>query len=226
MSNPQEAETSFAERFAKVTSFQEPSKAEASRGVVKKFAKGGTDWRANGDVSRGPQGLVITRLEVRPHGETGASVTSRMLRDVPVGAILDDVRYHLAMEELKGTPTVGAITSTVFTGQTPTRTADEIIAASTPTKAAPGRAALPDELMQAVAEGYIAESAAGKPRGAVKRLAAALDRPEPTVSGWVVKARRDGWLGPGAAGREGAEPGPRLLQANAEQTRERFGAEG
>ncbi|MFJ3978349.1 hypothetical protein [Streptomyces sp. NPDC090021] len=203
----------------------EPTEAEAVRGVVRKFAKGGADWRANGDVSRGPQGLVITRLEVRPHGGAGASVTSRMLRDVPVGAILDDVRYHLAVEELKGTPTVGPITSTVFTGQAPTRTADQIIASSSPAKSAPGRAALPDELMQAVAEGYIAESAPGKPRGAVKRLAAALERPEATVSSWVAKARKDGWLGPGAAGREGAEPGPRLLQANAEQTRERFGDE-
>ncbi|GAA1557007.1 hypothetical protein [Streptomyces globosus] len=225
MSNPREAKTSIADRFAQVTSFQEPTEAEAACGVVRKFAKGGTDWRANGDVSRGPQGLVITRLEVRPYGDAGASVTSRMLRDVPVGAILDDVRYHLAVEELKGTPTVGPITSTVFTGQTPTRTADEIIAASSPAKAAPGRAALPDELMQAVAEGYIAESAPGKSRGAVKRLAVALGRPEATVSSWVVKARRDGWLGPGAAGREGAEPGPRLLQANAEQARKRFGKE-
>ncbi|MFI8106294.1 hypothetical protein [Streptomyces sp. NPDC086023] len=146
-----------------------------------------------------------------------------MLRDVPVGAILDDVRYILAMDELKGTPTVGPITGTVFSGQAPTRTADEIIASSAPAKSTPGRAALPDALMQAVAEGYIAESAPGKPRGAVKRLAAALGRPDATVSGWVMKARKDGWLGPGAAGREGAEPGPRLLQANAEQTRERFG---
>ncbi|WP_405597603.1 hypothetical protein OG741_13980 [Streptomyces sp. NBC_01410] len=137
-------------------------------------------------------------------------MTSRLLRDIPVGEILDAARQWTAMNEIANTGPWAIMINP------PERTADEIIAASTTSdKPSPGRAALPDELLMAVAEGYIAESAPGKPRGAVKRLAAVLKRPEETVSRWVARARKEGWLGPGAAGREGAEPGPRLAAAQA-----------
>ncbi|MBT2391634.1 hypothetical protein J7E87_19900 [Streptomyces sp. ISL-1] len=202
-----------------LTSFQEPAPEEEEAGIVAHFAKGGEGWRATGTVARSSHGLVITRLVVVPGawGEpVGASVTSRLLRDIPVGSILDEVRHWVATKEwITAADEQGVPGPVSMEFVTPSRTADQIIAASSPDKPSPGRAALPDELMQAVAEGYIAESAAGMPRGAVKRLAAALDRPEQTVSRWVVRARKEGWLGPGAAGREGAEPGIKLIAARA-----------
>ncbi|MCX4557965.1 hypothetical protein OHA02_17355 [Streptomyces phaeochromogenes] len=198
-------------QLPRATTLVHPTPEEAEKGVVGHFEQNGDGWTAAGTVTRGPQGLAITRLEIipgKPGDAVGASVTSRLLRDVPVGAILDTVRQWVAFNEAMASAGGDGV-AMVFSG--PTRTADEIIAASTPAEPRPGRAALPDELMRAIAEGYIAESAPGKPRGAVKRLAEALDRPEQTVSRWVVRARKEGWLGPGAAGREGAEAGPRLV---------------
>lgn len=203
-----------------LTELIDPTPEEAKEGIVGHFKRGGEGWTTAGTVARGPQGLVITRLEVvpgEPGDPVGASVTSRLLRDIPVGSILDSVRQWVGTNEMllaADEQGLGAL-SMVF--DPPTRTADEIMAEAASSSPSPGRAALPDELMRAVSEGYIAESAPGKPRGAVKRLAAALDRPEQTVSRWVVRARKEGWLGPGAAGREGAEPGPRLIATRAAQ---------
>ncbi|ULR50601.1 helix-turn-helix domain-containing protein [Streptomyces deccanensis] len=210
-------------KFPQVTDVHHPTPDEAKQGIVGHFVQSGDGWTAVGTVARGPQGLSIIRLEVIPGkvgDDVGPSVTSRMLRDIPVGALLDRVRQWAAMNEALASVSGEGV---LMGFERPSRTADEIIAAGAPTEPRPGRAALPDELMRAVAEGYIAESAPGMPRGAVKRLAEALDRPEQTVSRWVARARKEGWLGPGAAGREGAEPGPRLVahiaaeRASAEQ---------
>ncbi|AWT47581.1 hypothetical protein HXP45_26800 [Streptomyces actuosus] len=54
------------------------------------------------------------------------------------------------------------------------------------------------------------ETAPGKPQGATRRLSEAYGRPEQTVRTWIARARKEGWLGPSAKGRAGAEPGPRL----------------
>lgn len=220
MSNPHDDEPE--PRSPQVTEVHHPTPEEAKHGIVGHFVQSGDGWTAAGTVARGPQGLSIIRLEVIPGkegDEVGPSVTSRMLRDVPVGVILDKVRLWAAMNEAVAAVSEGGV---LMSFERPSRTADEIIAASAPAEPRPGRAALPDDLMRAVAEGYIAESAPGMPRGAVKRLAEALDRPEQTVSRWVVRARKEGWLGPGSAGREGAEPGPRLV---AHIAAERAGAE-
>jgi transposase len=34
-----------------------------------------------------------------------------------------------------------------------------------------------------------------------------------TINNWIARARNEGWLGPAAQGRAGADPGPRLLEA-------------
>lgn len=71
-----------------------------------------------------------------------------------------------------------------------------------------GRPALDDDLLIDVANAYIDECAAGK--GAVSRLSASFDRPEPTVRDWIAAARRRGYLAQTTPGRRGAAPGPNL----------------
>jgi transposase len=186
------------------------------------------DWQAVGYVARGPQGLVISHLEVRPTagGDLGLGITSRVLRAVPVSVIIagvhgmESMSVDEAAQQFGGDPEKGeqliravqrALEGLSYAETSTPRTADAILAAHAAAATGPGRAPLPDELLRAVAERYLAETAPEKPRGAVKRVAAALGRPEQTVSKWVARARREGWLGPGVAGKEGAVPGPRLL---------------
>lgn len=178
-----------------------PDPNERDAGAVAHFKHSSPEgWRAAGTVSQGRRGLVISRLEVWPDAEGAApleSVTSRTLRAIPLGYILSEVQRWT---ELLTFATVRV------------QTADEILAAHHPEGPSPGRAPLPDELLRQVAEGYLAETSRGL-RGAVKRLSDQLGRPEKTVSNWVAKARRDGWLGPASQGRAGATPGPRLLDS-------------
>lgn len=211
----------------------QPSKKESAAGVVARFRHDADDgWTVAGTVSRGPNGHVISHLEVwpgRPGDAPGGSVTTRMLHDIRVGQIINAVRYWemrqkvrdmaSRMEYKPGDERAEQLLTEVFSepmyapgSKVTIKTADEIIGA-TPREPQPGRAPLPDELLHQVAEGYLAEAAPGRPRGAVKRLAQQLGRSENTVSRWVARARRDGWLGPGRQGHEGAEPGPRLLDA-------------
>lgn len=210
-----------------------PSPEETEAGIVARFRHESEDgWTVAGTVSRVPNGHVISHLEIwpgRPGDPPSGSVTSKLLTSIRVGAIIDAVRHWDMQMRLRsmasrmkyepGDEHAERLLAEVFSrplsepGSGVTiRTADEIIEAA-PKESRPGRAPLPDELMRAVAEGYIAESAPGRPRGAVKRLAQQLGRPEATVARWVTRARREGWLGPGASGREIGEPGPRLLAA-------------
>jgi transposase-like protein len=212
-----------------------PSHKESAAGAVAHFHHESADgWTVQGTVSRGPHGHVISHLEVwpgRPGDPPSGSVTSRLLNGIRVGTIIDAVRswemrrkLMMKVADTKYDPGDGTMSRVVeglfgdgathYPGLGVTiKPADQIIEASAPSKPQPGRAPLPDELLQQVAEGYLAESAPGKPRGAVKRLAQQLGRPEQTVSRWVARARKDGWLGPGRQGHEGADPGPRLLAA-------------
>lgn len=72
-----------------------------------------------------------------------------------------------------------------------------------------------DELLERVARAYLRETEGGRPPGAMRRLADEFDRPEETVRSWVSRARTLGWLGPTSPGRRGAEPGLRLVAAQA-----------
>lgn len=213
---------------------KQPSKKESAAGAVAHFRHGSEDgWTVAGTVSRGPNGHVISHLEVwpgRPDDPPSGSVTTRMLHDIRVGQIINAVRYWemqtkvramaSRMEYEPGDERAESLMAEVLSepmhapgSRVTIQTADQILSSSAPQRSQPGRAPLPDELLRQVSEGYIAESAPGKPRGAVKRLAQQLGRSENTVSRWVARARKDGWLGPGRQGHEGAEPGPRLLDA-------------
>jgi len=179
-----------------------PQPHERAAGAVAHFMHASPEgWLVKGTVAQGPRGLVISRLEVLPEAESDTatqSVTSRMLRAVPLGEILTQTQHWTKAFTVVTVPMI--------------QTADEILAAHAPASPGPGRAPLPDELLRQVAEGYLMELGQGL-RGAVQRLAEQLDRPEGTVSNWVAKARKDGWLGPASQGRAGATPGPRLMES-------------
>lgn len=200
---PSSDDEHIADEPGPLTFAHQPSDQQRKAGVVACFVHrpgNGEDWVVQGDVSRSPQGLVISRMEIwpgTPGDEPYASVTARILRAVPVGEILSKVTSTaFVMEPLL------AESSYPLTPQAP---ADE--------KPRPGRAPLTDELLREIALEYLEETRPGMPRGAVQRMAAKHERPVPTISRWLKRAREDQWLGPAAQGREGGEAGPRLVAA-------------
>lgn len=150
-------------------------------------------WGAVGKlVYSSSTGVAIREITIsgKPfEDEDLVAITSNVLRHVPTGKIL-------------------ASALAVFTN-----TADLPDPDLPPRseKRQPGRQPLSDDLLQSLAEAYLRETGPDMPRGAISRLAEAFDKPTPTISRWVMRARADGWLGPAVPGREGAEPGPRLL---------------
>ena len=147
-------------------------------------------WTATGAVTR-TRSRVLAITEVVFHGPTdddGAPgpVTSLNLRQLPTGAILAGAMHR------------GLLANNA-----------EVVPRKPVGRS--GRAPLSDELIRSVAESYLAETAPGRPRGVIQRLAEQFGKPVPTIGRWVMRARADGWLGPAVSGREGGEPGPRLI---------------
>lgn len=147
-------------------------------------------WRINGDVVRAEQGLKITRIEVDTDPDGTAEVTGTLMRQIPIGTILDYVRGRVSATLAEDLPDAPAAFLAV----------------------AAGRTAMTDDFLRDVAMSYLRETAPGKPQGATRRLAEAYGRPEQTIRTWVSRARKTGWLGPSAKGRAGAEPGPKLSE--------------
>ncbi|MFF7734599.1 hypothetical protein [Streptomyces sp. NPDC007984] len=145
-------------------------------------------WRINGDVVRAEHGLKVTRIEVDTDPDGTAEVTGTLMRQIPIGTILDYVR--------------GRVSATLASDL------DDAPAAALAVSS--GRTAMTDSFLRDVALSYLRETAPGKPQGATRRLAEAYGRPEQTIRTWIARARKEGWLGPSAKGRAGAEPGPRL----------------
>jgi hypothetical protein len=178
-----------------------PSPAAAARGVACHFNWNGGDLRATGDVSRGEQGLVITRVEITTSAVTG--ITHGLFRQVPLG----DVLRFANTSNMVSDPDLVALT----TGMRPAApAADDYVIP-------PGRVLVTDELLRHVALAYLDESRPGKDRAVLQRLEERLGRPKGTVRGWVQRAREEGWLGAAVQGRMGAEPGAKLLLWLAEQ---------
>ena len=150
-------------------------------------------WTAVGNVVRTRRrGVVISDVAIQgPADEDGApgAVTSTALREIPTGEI---------------------VAAAMASGHLPEYEYTQPVAPVEP-KRQPGRQPLSSELLQDVALRYIAESLPGRPRGTVQRLAEHYDKPVQTISRWVMRARRDAWLGPAVPGREGGEPGQRLI---------------
>ncbi|WCD86389.1 hypothetical protein KPP03845_102735 [Streptomyces xanthophaeus] len=146
-------------------------------------------WRASGDVVRGNQGLKITRLEVTCPDEHPSGITGGLMRQIPLGTLLDYVRGAIALHDI---PRVTQIEAPVVPSG--------------------GRTVMSDALLRAVASAYLRETAPGRPSGAVRRIAEEFERPEETIRTWVGRARKAGWLGPSVKGRSGAEPGPKFFE--------------
>lgn len=150
--------------------------------------EGDRSWRINGDVYRTEAGLKVTRIEVDTDPAGPVEVTGSLMRQIPIGTILDYVRGRVSAHLARDLPDVPAAAMAVSSGRTE----------------------MTDGFLRDVALSYLRETAPGKPQGATRRLADAYGRPEQTVRTWIARARKEGWLGPSAKGRAGAEPGPRL----------------
>lgn len=145
-------------------------------------------WRINGDVVRTGHGLKVTRIEVDTDPDGTAEVTGTLMRQIPIGTLLDYVRSRVSATLTQDLPDAPAASLAVSAGRT----------------------ALTDDFLRDVAISYLRETAPGKPQGSTRRLAEAYGRPEQTIRTWISRSRKAGWLGPSAKGRAGAEPGPRL----------------
>jgi hypothetical protein len=177
------------------THIHAPTPEQRSSGSIAAFVYRGEDgWTAIGTISKAFRGLTINHLEVDPAARNG-TVTARMLRDLPLSEIL----AAAAASE----PVLEALRQ--IQDQAPPEIAPEM--------RRPGRAPIPDETLRRVAELYLEETAPGKERGAVTRVAAQMDEKPATISRWVFMARKRGWLGPATPGREGGVPGPLLMLA-------------
>ncbi|MCC3652737.1 hypothetical protein LIX60_14950 [Streptomyces sp. S07_1.15] len=156
------------------------------------------EWAATGDVARHAQGLVISRLELSATDPAGNGITGSLLRRVQISDVLHVARAHVALSVYGG----------------PEQQAGPQEKSKSRSG---GRAGLSDELLRSVAVAYLAETAPGRPAGAVKRIAEEFGRPDETIRSWIARARKAGWLGPSVKGRAGAEPGPRLRNLTPEE---------
>ncbi len=141
---------------------------------------------------------MISSLNLQAAADNVSGITGSLLRRVQVGDILHVARATVARAS-QDEPQV------------------PVEPAAPPKARSGGRAALSDDLLRQVAVAYLAETAPGRPPGAVRRMAEEFGRPEETVRTWVAKARQAGWLGPSVKGRAGAEPGPLLRDLSPEE---------
>lgn len=145
-------------------------------------------WHISGDIYRTERGLKVTRIEVETDPDSPVEITGTLMRQIPIGTFLDHVRGRVSATLAEDLPDAPAAAMAVSAGRT----------------------AMTDSFLRDVALSYLRETAPGKPQGATRRLAEAYGRPEQTIRTWIARARKEGWLGPSAKGRAGAEPGPRL----------------
>ncbi len=155
------------------------------------------EWLAKGDVTRGTQGLVISRIELRANDPAGNGITASLLRRIQLSDVL-----HVAR---------------AVTARAAQSTETPVLESTEKRQQSGGRTALSDELLRSVAVAYLFETSPGSPPGAVKRMAKQFGRPEETVRSWIARARKAEWLGPSVKGRAGAEPGPRLRDLTPEE---------
>ncbi|MEU0343177.1 hypothetical protein ABZ092_30565 [Streptomyces bobili] len=145
-------------------------------------------WDIRGDVYRTEHGLKVKRIEVGTEPAGTAEVTGTLMRQIPIGTILDYVRGRVSATLAEDLPDIPAAAMAVSAGRT----------------------VMTDGFLRDVALSYLRETAPGEPQGATRRLAEAYGRPEQTIRTWIARARKEGWLGPSTRGRAGAEPGPKL----------------
>lgn len=149
-------------------------------------------WTARGMLGYSIDGglyLQTLTIDTPP----GTRITAKMLRDLPLTDILAGARSaEIIASSIRGAQAALGPEKPAETG-------------------GPGRTPLSDDLLREVALGYLDQTAPGMGRGAVKRLAERMNVDPKTMSRYVWRARQTGWLGPAIQGREGSEPGPRLV---------------
>lgn len=180
-----------------------PSPAERAAGIAAFFALDHGGLSLAGELARGEAGLVISKVEVVAPLPRG--VTQRALKDAPLAGILRSVRAQVAYQEAMREGT------RAFLGEEPAPGLFEPEDVQIPKTS--GRTELTDELLRAVAVAFIEETGPGKDKRAIQRMVERFDRPEGTLRTWISRARKAGWLAPGSKGRIGAEPGPKLIEA-------------
>lgn len=186
-------------------------------GPVVAFRHTTDDYQARGVVSREANGLVISHIDIDPTpGRAGLTVA--MLREVPVREII-----AMTQNWMSAIREIGAEKFANWNGASD----PNVLNLETVEKPRPGRAPITDEQLREIALLYLEETAPGKPRGAIQRIAKRKNMAAPTVSRWVGRAREGLWLGPAVPGREGGEAGPRLVAAEVRAVLDRFiGPEG
>lgn len=197
--DPSENPADLTEDRSPHTFISEPNPDEQLPGTAATFVYRSPDgWTASGLIAETDRGPAVQRLTIDP-GESGDSVTAKMLRGVPLTDIISTAASSAPVLQA-----VARARRSVDQDERGTRR--------------PGRAPLSDALLRQVAELYLEETAPGKPRGAVGRVADRMGKDSNTLSRWVHQARRRGWLGPAVPGREGGTPGPLLLGLGAAGT--------
>jgi len=172
-----------------------------------------TGWLVRGTVRSHGQGLVIDELAIRrsPDSTGQPGVTSKALRAIPIGFLLQVVRARLS--HLKTEDEARAVFGVIRRPEAEMRVVETAVAEGRRR----GRRPMDREHFRLVARLYLAELESGKPRGAINRLAARLEEhlghkvTENTARSWIYRARNEfEFLGPTKQGSPGAEPGPQL----------------
>jgi hypothetical protein len=170
-------------------------------------ASGPPRWEVHGDLRliNGQLVLVSLTFKARPPG-----VTSGMLREVRLGAILDAARREL----LELIPALDALPDPPDNEFT--RASRALAAKIQPGDLRRGRRGYPDDHYRRIAFDYLAlQQERGTSRGLLEALAEKVRTEESTparetIRDWVHEARRRGFLSPTTPGRGGATPGPNL----------------
>jgi len=178
--------------------------------------------------------VVIEELTLR-----GEDLTSGSLRQIPLGEIRAQIQRDLLnhpellswQASLGVSPEPGWPLRFSRLGaperEEARRRTEEIVATLGPNAARRGGGRRRnDGLYREIAERYL-EALRTNPKDPIVAMAKAMARrqewhglSEETVRAWVRRARSYGWLSKGQQGKAGADPGPLLLAARAEQTDE------
>lgn len=143
--------------------------------------------------------LYLFGLDIRPSGVLfmksmnelpPGGITARVLHSIKLGGVLEGLRAS----ERRAEPDPGHSPADI-----------------PQPGARPGRRGLSDEFLSWVAINYL-KAAKADPRAPVQRMHKTMGTgyPRDTIKGWVVEARRRGFLGPTTQGKSGVKPGPRL----------------
>lgn len=187
------------------TQFSWPTDARDRESIADYTYVSKDGWTARGMLGYSVEdGLYLQSLTV--DAPSGGRITTKMLRELPLTDILAKAR------------------STDFIAQASLAEHMEPIPA--PESKGPGRTPLSEDLLREVALGYLDQTAPGMGRGAVKRLAERMGIDQKTMSRYVFRARQTGWLGPAVHGREGSEPGPKLIAESGRRDHRQRGVGG